>query len=179
MKGKFAAQLDRLHQEMVKKSANLIRKMPPVVVRIMIAFDLFMILNPVWFWWFLYRQKGEIYSVRRLISEYINSMRYTVEYFLISRKHKTTGALNIDLFNPPRSEPVLSGGINLSADKPCGTCQSCCSTPWLPKEKQLTCPLLSENGCGVYLGIIWDYMNCGRYPFNRESIEVYQCPRYL
>ncbi len=164
---------------MVKKSANLIRKMPPVIVRIMIVFDLVMMVNPVWFWWFLYRHKGETYTVRKLILVYIKTMRFTLEHFLMAHKHKTVGTLNIDLFNPPRSESILRGGIYLSPDQPCGTCKNCCSTTWLPLEKQLPCPLLSTTGCGVYKGIIWDYMNCGRYPFNRESVEFYQCPRYL
>jgi hypothetical protein len=178
MKIKLINQLDRLHKTLVKKSAHLIRKMPPVVVRILIAFDIGMAINPLWAWWLLYRYRGEAYTIRKLMVAYIQSVRFCLEYIMLSfdYKQKSAGFLRVDLFSPPLSEPILGGGIRLSSDKACGTCHNCCSLHWHPQR--VSCPLLSEHGCTVYKGILWDYSNCGRYPVNREAIEIYQCPRF-
>jgi len=174
---KFFAQLDSLHKKMVSHSARQIRKLPPVVVRILLGVDIAMFVNPLWAWWLLYRHKGKAYPVREFVFIYVRSMHFCWEHMLMSFKNKTTGYWRVDWFSPPQSETVMTGEIQLSPERACGTCKKCCLTYWLSQDKQFSCPLLVEHGCGAYKGIAWDYSNCGP-PRSRESIEACQCPRF-
>lgn len=165
------------HDQFINKTAAWLRKLPPFVVRALLAVDILMGINPLWAWWLLYRYTGKPYTCKQMIVAYIQSVRFCLYH--IFHRNPATGFLKSDWFSPPQRQTTYQGDRHLHPANPCGTCNNCCTTHWRAREKRVNCPLLGENGCLSYQGIIWDYSSCGRYPFNQSSIDAYQCPRFV
>lgn len=162
---------------MVRICAKGIRKLPPWIIRSMLAFDLAMgCLNPAWGWWVLYRCTGEPFALSKYIPIYIDYVRFCGHHLTHHGGH--TGFFNADWFAAPRSESFLTETKSLSKTNPCGTCINCCTTFW--RKNPARCPFLADDGfgCRVYKKIYWDYTNCGRYPHSQSAVSAYQCPRF-
>ena len=158
--------------------SDRIRRLPPPIIRFLALADLFLSVIPFWAHFFYNRWTGQRVTREQFIPIY----RRGVRFFLAHLKHGaegTTGPLALDWALGPVRRASLPESPSWNARGSCGTCRNCCTTHWLPEKERLTCAFLQPNGfCGVYGGIWWDYMNCGRYPAEPAFTKYYDCQRF-
>lgn len=155
----------------------MIRRLPPLLVRVIVVIDLLLCVNPTWAWFLVWRWTGRLLMPHEALKLYLRAALFVLRH--VQNVGHGIGAWTVGWFSPPvrrASWPDRPGWTPAGA---CGTCRKCCSTSWLPPEKAVSCPFLGESGCQVYGGVYWDYFNCGRYPESPVAIEAYRCPRFL
>ncbi|MHC4393073.1 MAG: hypothetical protein ACYS22_17410 [Planctomycetota bacterium] len=113
-------------------------------------------------------------SATEMRERYIQGIR-----FMSGQLAHTGGGTGIDMIKWG-SKPIRGANVTERADYAdkgsCGSCRNCCTTHWLPEP--VACPFLGDDGCRIYGGVWWDYMNCGRYPAEPVNTIVYDCPRF-
>src|SRR5207248_640763 len=96
------------------------RRLPPLVVRLLIAVDLFLGLLPPWTWFLLCRWKGRLVGPREFFHFVTSGPRFAWQH--IRHTSQGTGAFNVGW----RSAPVRSAQARERDDHaPRGSCGTC------------------------------------------------------
>ncbi len=161
----------------LERLSGIVRRLPNVVVRVLILLDIALVPFPLWGWFWMSRWTGRLIGPREFVKKYFQALHYAFTHAL--HFHAGTGPLFIEwMSGPVRKSPGVERPDWLTKGS-CGSCRNCCTTAWLPEEKRVSCPfLLAQGGCGVYGGLFWDYFTCGRYPASPEKVAYYSCPRF-
>lgn len=155
----------------------MIRRLPAIVVRALVALDLILCLHPAWAWFLMWRWTGRAVGPVEGAKLYWRAIKFVVRH--LQNAGAGTGAWTVDWLSPPVRRASWPEQPSWATPGSCGTCRQCCATPWLPPEQSVACPFLGEKGCQVYGGVFWDYGNCGRYPESAQGVRAYRCPRFL
>jgi hypothetical protein len=158
-------------------SERVIRRLPPPLIRLLCMIDLTLSLVPFWAYFCYCRWTGTRIGLDRFVHIYPRGVRFVLKH--AAHSTQGTGPLGTDWLSGPIRRAQLPERHDWANRGSCGTCRNCCTTHWLPPEERLTCPLLSAGGyCGVYAGVWWDYLNCGRYPVEPAFTKYYDCKRF-
>ena len=154
-----------------------IRRLPPLVVRLMVLADLGLGLFPPYAWWLLRRWTGRTFTLGELLVAWPKGVVFCVQHMIHALRGES--GLGVVRWNqrPVRQAPMSEREDHLPAGS-CGSCYNCCQTYWMPDKLRLTCPLRDDSGCQAYGGLWWDYFNCGSYPVEPEQLATYDCPRF-
>lgn len=149
-----------------------------LVVRLLIALDVILCLHPAWAWFLAWRWTGRLLNPLEFARLYVQAVRFVVAHVKHGLSGGGIGAWSVDWLSPPVRGAKFPENTSWSPQGSCGTCSQCCSTVWLPEPERISCPMLTDKGCGVYGGKFWDYFNCGRFPVAQAWADSYACPRF-
>lgn len=156
--------------------AARIRKLPVVLVRVLLMLDLALFFIPFWGWFAYRRWSGRNLTAAQFRPIYTKGCRFAVKH--IMHTGGGTGPLSMSWTTPTVRKAPLPERLDFPTPGSCGTCKNCCTTHWLPPAEREACGFLGEKGCTIYGGMWWDHFNCGRYPADFPHTQVYDCRRF-
>jgi hypothetical protein len=159
--------------------AARVRRLPPVVVRVLCIIDIFCGVVPFWAYFLYRRWTGIRLSISEFAPIYARGCRFVARHLF--NTGEGTGPFTLDwIREPPVRRSPLTERPGHAPKGSCGTCRNCCTTFWEPPGRRAPCPYLAlESGqCNAHAGLWWDYFNCGRYPASPAVLPIYDCGRF-
>lgn len=161
----------------VDRMSRQVRRLPPIVVRVLTLIDIVLGVTPCWAYFLYRRWTGRRISIGEFAPIYARALRFVAKH--LAHTGEGTGPFSLPWLSAAavRRSPVAERADHEPKGS-CGTCKNCCTTHWLPAAEREDCPYLGPHGCRVYGGLWWDFFNCGRYPATPAMVPVYDCERF-